>query len=66
MNLRKSSLNPRSNIKRRIRKERIIMMCEKCAWAIWYYNEVVECCNSDECPSEEEFENAEKEGRLAI
>ena len=30
--------------------------CRKCAWAIWYYGEVVECCNSDDCPSEEDFE----------
>lgn len=42
------------------------MNCEKCAWAIWYYGTVVECCNTDECPSEEELEKAEKEGCLAI
>ena len=40
--------------------------CRKCAWAIWYYGEVVECCNSGDCPSEEDFERAEREGCLAI
>lgn len=42
------------------------MCCEKCAWAIWYYGSVVNCCNDGECPSEKEFERAEKEGCLAI
>jgi hypothetical protein len=40
--------------------------CENCAWAIWYYGSVVECCNDGDCPSEEDFERAEKEGYLAI
>lgn len=42
------------------------MNCERCAWAVWYYRTVVECCNTDGCPSEENFEKAEKEGCLAI
>lgn len=42
------------------------MKCENCAWAVWYYNEVVECCNSDPCPSEADFEAAEKMGCLAM
>ena len=39
--------------------------CAKCAWAIWYYGEVVECCGGP-CPTEEEFEAAERIGCLAI
>ena len=39
--------------------------CKNCAWAVWYYNEVVECCGGP-CPSEEDFEAAEKIGCLAI
>ena len=42
------------------------MCCEKCAWAIWYYNEIVGCCNDGECPSENDFNEAEKEECLAI
>lgn len=42
------------------------MKCENCAWAIWYYGSVVECCNSDLCPSEEDFIVAEENGYLAI
>ena len=42
------------------------MCCENCAWAVWYYGEVVECCNSDDCPSEEDFKIAEERGCLAI
>lgn len=41
--------------------------CERCAWAIWYYDEVVACCNCDaDCPSEKDFEEAEREGVYAI
>ena len=40
--------------------------CRKCAWAIWYYSEVVACCNTGDCPSEEDFERAEREEYLAI
>ena len=47
------------------RKEGFIMKCENCAWAVWYYNEVVECCGGP-CPSEADFEAAEKIGCLAM
>lgn len=39
--------------------------CENCAWAVWYYSEVVECCGGP-CPTEEEFEIAERLGCLAM
>ena len=42
------------------------MCCEKCAWAVWYYGSVVECCNDDSCPSEEDFKRADEEKCLAI
>ena len=37
------------------------MNCEKCMWAIWYYGMVVECRNTGDCPTKEEFEEAERE-----
>ena len=41
--------------------------CAKCAWAIWYYKSVVECCSCDEpCPTEKDFEAAERKGCLAM
>lgn len=43
-----------------------MMKCEKCAWAIWDYAGVVACCNDGPCPSEEDFEEAKKEGGLAV
>ncbi len=41
------------------------MKCENCIWAVWYYSEVVECCGGP-CPSEADFEAAEKIGCLAM
>lgn len=40
--------------------------CRKCIWAVWYDNEIIACCNPRDCPSEEDFERAEREGSLAI
>ena len=34
------------------------MDCKNCIWAIWYYGEVVECCNTGKC-SFESFEDSE-------
>ena len=42
------------------------MKCENCAFAVWDHGEVIECCSSDPCPSEEDFEAAEKIVCLAI
>ena len=52
-------------IENKERKYFIMDNCAKCVWAVWYYGSVVECCGGP-CPTEEEFEIAERMGCLAI